>query len=76
VTAHKKPSFYHARNRIIPNKKLSAELLGVEIAEIERMDKDGGPVIAETQDVKPKELDSLRRNSPTLQRIRINQNHP
>ncbi len=45
--ALKKSSFYHTRNKICPNKKQAAELLGVDIAEIERMDKEGSPVMAE-----------------------------
>lgn len=45
--ALKKPSFYHTRNKIVPNKQQAAEILGVDIAEIERMDKEGAPVMAE-----------------------------
>lgn len=45
--ALKKPSFYHTRNKIIPNNKAAAELLGVNIAEIKRMDKEGAPIAME-----------------------------
>lgn len=45
--ALKKPSFYHTRNKITPNIQQAAEILGVDIQDIERMDKEGGPVMAE-----------------------------
>ncbi|WP_333877528.1 hypothetical protein [Methylobacter sp.] len=45
--AVKKPSFYHTRNKICPNNKQAAELLGVEVAQIEKMDKEGAPLMAE-----------------------------
>ncbi|MCK9396719.1 MAG: hypothetical protein M0Q44_14150 [Methylobacter sp.] len=44
--ALKKTSFYHTRNKVAPNKQQAAELLGVEISEIERMDKEGAPIMA------------------------------
>lgn len=47
MAAHKKTSFYHTRKTIIPNNAAAAELLGVDIAEIERMDKEGAPVAME-----------------------------
>lgn len=47
MAAAKKTSFYHTRNKIAPNKQQAAELLGVDIPEIERMDKEGAPVMAE-----------------------------
>ncbi len=43
----RKTSFYHTRNKLIPNKTKAAELLGVDVKEIERMDKEGAPVIME-----------------------------
>jgi hypothetical protein len=47
MAAKKKPSFYHTRNKIIPNKEQAAELLGVTVKEIEEMDTKGAPVMAE-----------------------------
>jgi hypothetical protein len=47
MAALRKTSFYHTRNKIIPNDKAAAELLGVNITEIARMDKEGGPIMAE-----------------------------
>ncbi|TAN65961.1 MAG: hypothetical protein EPN17_15025 [Methylobacter sp.] len=47
MAAKKKTDFYHTRNKICPNKKQAAELLGVDETEIERMDKEGAPVMAE-----------------------------
>lgn len=47
MSAVKKTNFYHTRNKICPNKKQAAELLGVDEAEIERMDKEGAPIMAE-----------------------------
>ncbi|MEE7624674.1 hypothetical protein V3O24_00755 [Methylobacter sp. Wu8] len=47
MAAKKKPSFYHTRNKICPNNQQAAELLGVDISETERMDKEGAPVMAE-----------------------------
>ena len=44
---HKKSNFYHTRNKIIPNVKAAAELLGVTEEDIIQMDKDGAPVIFE-----------------------------
>ncbi|MCK9396151.1 MAG: hypothetical protein M0Q44_11230 [Methylobacter sp.] len=47
MAALRKTSFYHTRNKIIPNKEQAATLLGVNISEIERMDKEGAPIMAE-----------------------------
>lgn len=47
MAAAKKTSFWHTRKNIIPNNKKAAELLGVDVSEIERMDKEGAPVMAE-----------------------------
>jgi hypothetical protein len=47
MVAKKKTSFYHTRNKIMPNNKQAAELLGVDIEEIKRMDKEGAPIMAE-----------------------------
>ncbi|MFA5016289.1 MAG: hypothetical protein WC504_01995 [Methylobacter sp.] len=47
MAARRKTSFYHTRNKIIPNNKAAAELLGVDIAEIARMDKEGAPAVIE-----------------------------
>ena len=44
MAAAKKSSFYHTRNKICPNKAQAAELLNVEIADIERMDANGEPL--------------------------------
>ena len=46
MAAKKKPSFYHTRKNIC-NVKVAAELLGVSESEIEQMDKEGAPVMAE-----------------------------
>lgn len=43
MAAQRKSSFWHTRKNIIPNNKLAADLLGVDITEIERMDKEGAP---------------------------------
>lgn len=43
----RKNCLYHTRNKICPNVKQAAELLGVEEAEILRMDLEGAPVYAE-----------------------------
>ena len=43
----KKTSFYHTRNRIFPNEQQAADLLGVDVSEIKRMDKEGAPIMAE-----------------------------
>ncbi|EGW21240.1 hypothetical protein [Methylobacter tundripaludum] len=59
--ALKKTSFYHTRNKIIPNNKAAAELLGVDIAEIARMDKEGAPAVMERYILL---WDSKRINSP------------
>lgn len=45
--AAKKTSFYHTRNKIVPNKELAAEILGIDVSEVEKMDKEGAPVMAE-----------------------------
>jgi hypothetical protein len=45
--ALKKTSFYHTRKKIMPNNLQAAELLGVDVNEIERMDKEGAPIMAE-----------------------------
>ncbi|MDP3876526.1 MAG: hypothetical protein Q8Q50_06050 [Methylobacter sp.] len=45
--AVKKTSFYHTRNKIIPNEQQAADLLGVDVSEIKRMDKEGAPIMAE-----------------------------
>ncbi len=46
MAAPKKPSFYHTRKNIC-NVKVAADILGVDVAEVERMDKEGAPVMAE-----------------------------
>ncbi len=43
MAAIKKSSFWHTRKNIIPNNAAAAELLGVNVSEIERMDKEGAP---------------------------------
>lgn len=47
MAARKKTSFYHTRNKIAPNKEQAAELLGVTVTEIDRMDTNGAPIMAE-----------------------------
>jgi hypothetical protein len=47
MAAQRKSSFWHTRKNIIPNNKAAAELLGVDVAEIERMDKEGAPIAME-----------------------------
>lgn len=47
MSATKKPSFYHTRKKIVPNEQQAAELLGVDVADILRMDKEGAPIMAE-----------------------------
>ncbi len=46
MAAKKKPSFYHTRKNIC-NVKIAADILGVDEAEVERMDKEGAPAMAE-----------------------------
>lgn len=46
MAAKKKPSFYHVRKKIC-NHQIAAEILGVDVAEVERMDQEGAPVYAE-----------------------------
>lgn len=45
--AKRKTSFYHTRNKIVPNKELAAEVLGITVSEVERMDIEGAPIMAE-----------------------------
>lgn len=47
MAARRKTSFYHTRNKIAPNKEQAAELLGVTVTEIDRMDTNGAPIMAE-----------------------------
>ena len=47
MAAAKKTSFWHVRKNIAPNNEKSAELLGVDVAEILRMDKEGAPAVME-----------------------------
>jgi hypothetical protein len=47
MAARRKTSFYHTRNKIAPNKQQAAELLGVTIEDIEQMDANGAPIMAE-----------------------------
>jgi len=47
MAAPKKSSFWHTRKNIIPNNEAAAQLLGVDVSEIERMDKEGAPAIME-----------------------------
>ena len=45
--ATKKSSFYHTRIKIAPNKDVAAEVLGCSVADVERFDLEGAPVMAE-----------------------------
>lgn len=45
--AAKRTSFYHTRNKIVPNKEQAAEILGCTVSEVERFDIEGAPVMAE-----------------------------
>jgi len=45
--ATKKTNFYKTRNKIVPNKELAAEILGIDVSEVERIDQEGAPVMAE-----------------------------
>jgi hypothetical protein len=47
MAAKKKTNFYHTRKKICPNNQQAADLLGVDVAEIERMDNEGAPIMAE-----------------------------
>lgn len=47
MAALRKTSFYHTRNKLIPNTEAAAKLLGVDTDEILRMDKEGAPIMAE-----------------------------
>jgi hypothetical protein len=47
MAAQRKSSFWHTRKNIIPNNKAASELLGVDVSEIERMDKEGAPLAME-----------------------------
>ncbi|WP_031438748.1 hypothetical protein [Methylobacter tundripaludum] len=61
MAAPRKSSFWHTRKNIIPNNKQAAELLGVDVADIERMDKEGAPKAMERLILL---WDSKRINSP------------
>lgn len=45
--AAKKSSFYHTRDKIVPNKELAAEILGISVADVDRFDLEGAPIMAE-----------------------------